>query len=1655
MWVNESLSLDEYIGSNVSLRFVFDPYYGGVWQIDNIAIPEIGFYDDVETGNTGWTASEWFIDVITTPLDTANADILLSAPDGTSVSGDEMDWLFDGMVPENVWIYKYTANTPLQAGEWDLTITSNFNGTLDYDAQLLVGYPTDGTDAGSLALDTAASLGVVPIVAAGNEGELGLHTVGSPGASASAVTVGATDHMMDYIAWFSSRGPVGFGVNEIIKPDVIAPGTGVGSTYYLGGYQWCSGTSMATPHVAGAAALLLQADPSLTPAQVKQTLMDTSVDLGETGMDNTYGAGRISAYAAVNATVDLPDPVYLGPDKYELFAGATVDEISVSPFITDNVGDAGGEVDIRQVEAYTYSDYLHFKIITSDTPDLSNSEFYLDLDTDRNPATGAGINDIGADYRIKLNSTGGYLYRMNADEEEFIGDVSIYAGSNCIYAEIYLSNIGQTSSNASFFGVARTGGVDTDTAPDTGHGVYPYADIPIKMVGISWSDKTGAPQAGTNITFSIYQDYPYYGCVFNSTVQTDSSGMATADYVTSQMNPYGFYYVTIQDDKGNSVYDYVYTSVPSQYEYEPPFVITGWNDYSAVRNSTLAVKLTLVTPEWEPYNDNVTLVFGYPWSIHTVSAYLTPVNGTIEYDLDLAGTDIDEYNSGEYYNYIPVRVLNGTLDSYDYTDYVGDVSIIDANFSRVMLDPWAYSAVPGETLDLLVQTMNPYFETPVSKELDGMVYWIREIDVKALGEKVSPAVLVKLDEMRKSTEQGEYKDLLSDEEKAELRKGLAEMQNLGIDYSLFEVYTDITGMAEFNITVPQEDQGVYFGFVYVFDDTGYGSGSFVFVKDPDWHHHTQAPPESNAYDLWMWVDWKANMAGEQWVPEDNFTVNIELREYNSSTGWRAIPNEPVQIYTTTRETKTVTTDLNGMASINFTAPDVDMLNSTCDERCVQVWGITGLLQNGIAVADSGWGHLYIPYEYMHNLTPVTLSISNSELDIHVEYQNSTGSPITDVPSVLDVRRGSWRSVGDMLSEYVRTSTTTYDETIPLSDYGTYSATVASEYNYKDYWSGEWMPSFTMWYDQITYHPFNITTDMMSVYGKGLIRPITVTVRDESGIPMEGVSVYIVEQIAGWWHYGEGNTVDYYWSHVDLNVTDASGEATLLLKTPNADNVWVQYKIGGATSEYSMPYLRSGIFSVIVTDKSDLKPVIDMPSVVEAGTETSITGKVYNYGGVPTNDSVLSLSVDDEHLTDISIGAIQPYGHASFSQPWTPASIGTYQIEAVADATDTNDEADESNNIATKAVTARLPDNIAPAVTIDPVTSPTNVSSQTITGTFNESGSGIDLITVNGVEASISGTAYSAIIGLTEGINPIDVIAVDNAGNSGSNSTTIVLDTIAPAITIDPVSSPTNINSQTITGNFAESGSGLASITVDSVVATISGTAYSATITLSEGSNIVNVVATDNAGNQNTATATIDFVSTSTELLSVGSANALANSTITIPVSVANVENVSGISFDLLYNSSVVIVSNVNASENFTGSSITPNIDNTNGITRVVLTNSDLLSASTETPVIDIVFNVTGGFGSSTSLDLQNVEFSGIEFNPYTPAVVVDGMITVGIKGDFNGNGRVDIGDVAKVAFMVAGKIPEDLNADFNGNGRVDIGDAAKIAFYLAGKVSEL
>ncbi len=138
--------------------------------------------------------------------------------------------------------------------------------------------------------------GIFPAFSAGNSGELGDGTVATPAGYPESFAVGATD-FEDAIASFSGRGPSFW---EELKPEVSAPGVDIRSSVPGGGYEggW-SGTSMATPHSAGLAALLLSADPDLTISELENFMKYTAADLGDVGPDNTYGWGQIDAYEAV------------------------------------------------------------------------------------------------------------------------------------------------------------------------------------------------------------------------------------------------------------------------------------------------------------------------------------------------------------------------------------------------------------------------------------------------------------------------------------------------------------------------------------------------------------------------------------------------------------------------------------------------------------------------------------------------------------------------------------------------------------------------------------------------------------------------------------------------------------------------------------------------------------------------------------------------------------------------------------------------------------------------------------------------------------------------------------------------------------------------------------------------------------------------------------------------------------------------------------------------------------------------------------------------------------------------------------------------------------------------------------------------------------
>lgn len=196
------------------------------------------------------------------------------------------------------------------------------------------------------AVNQAFNQGVLVVVAAGNEGPSEF-TISSPGDAENALTVGALDTLSNppEIAWFSSVGPA---VNGTVKPDVVAPGVDIASDRARGTYMdmpasyyhvFASGTSMATPHVSGYAALLLQylrvtgllekfTSLNLTNSEIlKDLIVSTSTDLW--GQPLVYGAGVINATNFFNLSSNQ-ELILVHPARSDLSIGNNFEKILVA-----------------------------------------------------------------------------------------------------------------------------------------------------------------------------------------------------------------------------------------------------------------------------------------------------------------------------------------------------------------------------------------------------------------------------------------------------------------------------------------------------------------------------------------------------------------------------------------------------------------------------------------------------------------------------------------------------------------------------------------------------------------------------------------------------------------------------------------------------------------------------------------------------------------------------------------------------------------------------------------------------------------------------------------------------------------------------------------------------------------------------------------------------------------------------------------------------------------------------------------------------------------------------------------------------------------------------------------------------------------------------
>ena len=191
------------------------------------------------------------------------------------------------------------------------------------------------SDPGTLvkaAFDNSYAAGVLHIAAAGNSGTCAAKndSVGYPAKYSSVVAVAATDSSDTRPCWSSTGSTV----------EISAPGVSINSTKLGGGYIVYSGTSMASPHVAGVAALVLGTGAPLTNAQIRNILTSTAQDLGVAGRDPLYGFGLVNAVAAVAAVSSSPSPavnVVLSTDKSSYTSGTDANT-PLTAVVTDETG---------------------------------------------------------------------------------------------------------------------------------------------------------------------------------------------------------------------------------------------------------------------------------------------------------------------------------------------------------------------------------------------------------------------------------------------------------------------------------------------------------------------------------------------------------------------------------------------------------------------------------------------------------------------------------------------------------------------------------------------------------------------------------------------------------------------------------------------------------------------------------------------------------------------------------------------------------------------------------------------------------------------------------------------------------------------------------------------------------------------------------------------------------------------------------------------------------------------------------------------------------------------------------------------------------------------------------------------------------------------
>lgn len=327
---------------------------------------------------------------------------------GTMLGQTTPDGVHIGVAPAAQWVGCRnmergwgTPQTYIECFEWFLAPTDLQNQNPNPEAAPHVinnswgcpeveGCHPDNFEMMRLAVKNLRAAGVVVVVSAGNDGP-DCHSISNPASIfAESFTVGATDRN-DTVIYFSSRGTVLADESHRIKPNIVAPGVGVLSSFPQQNYGTASGTSMAGPHVAGLVALLISADPSLAGqvGRIEELIQKTADpvlstlvcgDIPSTNLPNPIsGYGRVNAWAALS--IIRPDLVSSNPlDKEEvrLYPNPAAGQLWViTPF------DAAENTSVRIFNALGQlvweQQHSFYRILELDVQNLPKGVYYLSI----------------------------------------------------------------------------------------------------------------------------------------------------------------------------------------------------------------------------------------------------------------------------------------------------------------------------------------------------------------------------------------------------------------------------------------------------------------------------------------------------------------------------------------------------------------------------------------------------------------------------------------------------------------------------------------------------------------------------------------------------------------------------------------------------------------------------------------------------------------------------------------------------------------------------------------------------------------------------------------------------------------------------------------------------------------------------------------------------------------------------------------------------------------------------------------------------------------------------------------------------------------------------------------------------------------------------